>query len=96
MNLKQSCKTVFIFRFNSLFIFSTNRIHFLLISTAVISDLYLDENSKLIFPVPQNRSNIFFSYSIYLFSKMLKRLSFALSVVGLTGKFLGAIILLPL
>ena len=69
---------------------------FISLSTAVISTLALDENSKLIFPLPLNKSRIFLFSNTYLFSKILNRLSFARSEVGLIGRFVGACIFLPL
>jgi hypothetical protein len=41
------------------------------------------------FPVPLNKSKQINSSKLKLFSKILNKLSFALSVVGLTGNPLG-------
>jgi hypothetical protein len=56
----------------------------------------LDENSKLIFPVPANKSNILICSKLIWFFKILNNPSFAKSVVGLTGSVLGAKIFFPL
>ena len=51
--------------------------HLILLSTLVTEVEYLDENSKLILPVPLNISRISLSFKLYLFSIMLKSASLA-------------------
>ena len=62
----------------------------------MIEEQPLDANSYPIFPVPAKSSkSLTLSKSIKLLS-ILNRLSFAKSVVGLTGKFFGAKMDFPL
>ncbi|MCH1444259.1 MAG: hypothetical protein L7U31_02440 [Flavobacteriaceae bacterium] len=56
------------------------------------SEQPLDANSYEIFPVPENKSKTVNPGISNLFEIILKRDSFTLSVVGLTGRFFGALI----
>lgn len=56
----------------------------------------LDKNSKLILPVPENKSRISKPSQSNSWSRMLKSDSLAKSVVGLDGKFRGGEKRLPL
>ena len=50
----------------------------------------LDRNSRLMDPMPANKSKTSIESIDSLFLRMLKSASFAKSVVGLVGRFLGA------
>ena len=56
----------------------------------------LEINSNPIMPDPENKSRTFNPFKFILLEIILKRLSFAISVVGLIGKPLEILILLPL
>ena len=56
----------------------------------------LEANSKLILPVPEQRSNTFVPSMGIMLPNKLNNPSLAKSVVGLTGKFFGGLNLLPL
>jgi hypothetical protein len=51
----------------------------------------LEANSNEIFPVPAHKSKIFNSDNSIAFSNTLNKPSFAKSVVGRDGKFLGGL-----
>ena len=65
-------------------------------STEVTDEHPLEKNSYEIFTLQAKRSKTHLLSSIYLFCNILKRLSFALSVVGRTSKLFGICIFLPL
>ena len=48
------------------------------------------------FPVPANKSNTLIDLKLYQLFNLLNRPSLAISVVGLTGRFFGAVIRLLL
>ena len=50
----------------------------------------LEENSKLILPVPENKSRTSIELKSILLLRILNRPSLALLVVGLTGRFIKA------
>ena len=56
----------------------------------------LDANSKLMLPVPENKSRTVTASKSIRFARMLNRLSRAESVVGLAVKLEGGLIFLPL
>jgi len=56
----------------------------------------LEANSYAMLPVPENRSITSKSSKSKMLFRILKRLSFARSVVGLMGKFAGVTIGRPL
>ena len=65
-------------------------------STAVTLLLPLEQNSKLIFPVPLNRSKTDCSLRSTRWLSTLNKPSLATSVVGLADSVLGAVSLRPL
>ena len=65
-------------------------------SIAVISGHPREANSKLILPVPENRSNTRMDSKSTRFQRILNRASLALSVVGLASILVGRTGLLPL
>src|SRR5437868_616583 len=68
----------------------------MLLSTDITSAAPLDANSNEIFPVPLNRSSTLISSNSIWFKRILNSASFARSVVGRTGRFLGGLSLSPL
>src|ERR1035437_3593845 len=67
-----------------------------LLSTTTIRFAPREANSKAMLPVPENKSITSNSSKSKLLFKILNKLSFARSVVGLTGKFEGVTIGRPL
>ncbi|MNE75800.1 hypothetical protein D3C80_1719910 [compost metagenome] len=65
-------------------------------STEVIGELPLEANSKLILPVPANKSNTFNPSKLKWLFKTLNNASLDISVVGRTGSPFGGKMRLPL
>jgi len=73
-----------------------NEICLVSFSTRCTTAAPLEANSKLMLPVPENRSSTLKDSKSTRFERILKRLSRAKSVVGLAIKVPGGFILLPL
>jgi ABC-type enterobactin transport system permease subunit len=81
---------------NSAAVDSINFVHRNSLSTAKTDNVPLEQNSYAILPVPENKSSTDKSLKSYRCIKILNNASLAISVVGRTGKFFGALSRRPL